>query len=237
MAKYIDAHCHMSDNPTDITVGAVYNAARPSDWRGIVSVLNGQGDIYGAVGVHPWYLSDLYPGWETEIAELLTACPELLVGEIGLDKHTPNMELQIQIFCNQLFLAHDMQRGVCLHCVGAWDKVLNIFKVFRNKLPPFILAHCYSGSPHDIKRLSDTYNMYFSYGPRNLQDTSRLRATPLNKIVAETDGRTPNDVIAVVNRIALILNIAPEKMADIIYKNTIRMLHHGQTAQNQIIIR
>ena len=225
MLQYIDAHCHLSENPTDINVGAVYNASHQSDWKNIIAVTDVQQNIYGAIGVHPWYVSDITSDWESELYKLLCQNPELLVGEIGLDKHKPDMENQIRVFCAQMLLAHELKRGVCLHCVGAWDKILNILKVYRNKLPRFVLSHCYNGAPNDIKRLSDNYNMYFSYGPRNLQDVSRLCATPLDRIVAETDGYTPDDIIGIVNRIGAVLNIAPEKMADIIYRNTMRMLN------------
>ena len=224
MIKYIDAHCHLSYPPSEINVGAVYNAARQSDWENIVSVTDVHNNTFGAIGIHPWYISDVTDNWESELQDLLHKNPELLVGEIGLDKHKPAMETQIQVFCNQLLLAHEMGRGICLHCVGAWDKVLNVFKVFQNRLPRFVLSHCYSGNAKDIQNFSEKYNMYFSYGPRNLQDTERLCATPLDRIVAETDGFNPNDVVIIVNRIASILHIAPEKMADIIYQNTLRML-------------
>lgn len=222
--KYIDAHCHLSDDTTNINVGAIYNAAKQSDWHSVINVLNTENDIFGAIGVHPWYVSEITDNWESELKELLSQNPDLLVGEIGLDKHRPDMETQTRVFCNQMLLASEFKRGVCLHSVGTWDKVLHVLKVFQNVLPPFIIAHCYSGNPDDIKMFAEKYNMYFSYGPRNLQDTVRLCSTPLNRIVAETDGKNPNDVIVVVNRIAGILNIAPDKMADIIYKNTIRML-------------
>ena len=224
MVQYIDAHCHLVESPTDINVGAVYNAVRQSDWMKIIAITDVQQNIYGAIGIHPWYVSDITSDWESELYKLLCQNPELLVGEIGLDKHKADMENQIRVFCAQMLLAYDFKRGVCLHCVGAWDKLLCILKVYRNKLPRFILAHCYSGSPSDIQRLSDNYNMYFSYGPRNLQDTERLCATPLDRIIAETDGYNPDDIIGVVNRMGAILNIAPEKMADIIYHNTMRML-------------
>lgn len=225
MVKYIDAHCHLSQHPTNnINVGAIYNATSQFDWQPVIDAQNIEQDIFGAIGVHPWYVSDITDDWAAQLSELLKQNPNLLVGEIGLDKYKPDIETQTQVFCTQLLLAHDMGRGVCMHCVGTWDKVLHIFKMFHNVLPPVILSHCYSGSPDDIKRLSEKYNMYFSYGPRNLQDTTRLTVTPLNKIIAETDGMSPSDVITVVNRIAGILNIAPDKMADIIYKNTIRML-------------
>jgi TatD DNase family protein len=225
MVKYIDAHCHMPQNSELITVGAMYNAAQQSDWQAVVNIQNPQDDIFGAVGIHPWYVSQLDNMWYQELRQLLLNNPELMVGEIGLDKFHPNMEKQTSAFCQQLALAYELNRGVCLHCVGAWDKVLHVFKVFQNKLPRFIVAHCYSGNPKDIKMLSEKYNMYFSFGPRNLQNTSCLLSTSLDRILAETDGTNPNDVVTVVWRIASILNIAPEKMADIIYKNTIRMLN------------
>ena len=224
MTKYIDAHCHLSYPPTETNVGAVYNAARQSDWENILSITDAHNNTFGAIGIHPWYISEITADWENQLRDLLQKNSELLIGEIGLDKHKPDMETQVQVFCNQLLLAYEMKRGVCLHCVGAWDKILNIFKVFQNKLPHFVLAHCYSGNPKDIERLAEKYNMYFSYGPRNLQDTERLRSTPLDRIVAETDSFNPNDIVIIVNRIATILNIAPEKMADIIYQNTLRML-------------
>ena len=224
MVQYIDAHCHLSHSLPNIKVGAVYNAARQSDWGLIASALNIKNNVFCAIGVHPWYISEITDCWESELKELLLKNPKLLVGEIGLDKHHPNIETQIRVFCAQMLIANEMKRGICMHCVGAWDKILNILKVFQNQLPRFILSHCYNGAPSDIKKLGDKYNMYFSYGPRNLQDVSRLCATPLDRIVAETDGYTPDNIVGIVNRIASILNIAPEKMADIIYQNTIRML-------------
>ena len=224
MIKYIDAHCHLSQPPAELTVGAVYNAVHQSDWDHIVCAADEQNNTYGAIGVHPWYISEIADNWEFQLQDLLCKNPELFVGEIGLDRHRPDMENQTRVFCSQLLLAHELQRGICLHCVGAWDKILNIFKVFQNRLPHVILSHCYSGPAQNIKKLGDKYNMYFSYGPRNLQDTTRLCATPLDRIIAETDGYNPNDIVSVVNRISVVLNIAPEKMADIIYQNTMRML-------------
>lgn len=225
MVQYIDAHCHLNPSQPDISVGAIYNAARQSDWAHIIESMDINNRIFGAVGVHPWYVSDIKSGWEQELKKILCDVPELLIGEIGLDKYKPNMEMQMRVFCTQMLIAYELKRGICMHCVGAWDKILNILKVFQNKLPRFILSHCYNGAPSDIKKLGDKYNMYFSYGPRNLQDVSRLCATPLNRIVAETDGYNPDDVVVVVNRIASILNIAPDKMADIIYRNTTQMLN------------
>ncbi len=222
MQKYIDAHCHASHTPE---VGAIVNAARISDWATVLALV--RGGAYGAIGVHPWYISELPHDWDVYLYKILTDNPGLLVGEIGLDKHKPAMETQISAFIRQLTMAHELDRGVCIHCVGVWDKMANILKINRNNLPPFILAHGYNGPVNMIQKFATEYNMYFSYGGRNLRNPSCILATPHNRILAETDSENPSAVIGIVNKIADILGVDPDKMADIIYDNTNRMLKHG----------
>ncbi len=225
MQKYIDAHCHISDSMYLTEVGAIFNAAKPSDWATVSKISDKEKNIYGAIGVHPWYISDLSVGWQSELSDLLKQNPELMVGEIGLDKFHNDMSRQMDVFIAQLNIACALNRGVCVHCVGAYDKLQHIMKGTRSVLPRFLLLHGYSGGVQDIKKMAEKYNVYFSYGARNLRNANRILATPLDRILAETDDDTPTEIINVVNRIAGILNIAPDKMADIIYKNTIRMLN------------
>lgn len=222
--KYIDSHCHLSSDTHICGVGAIYNAVQPSDWRAITSAIDDNSDIFGAVGIHPWHISSVYNGWDADLTDLLMGYPELMLGEIGLDKHWPDMDAQIAALNIQLNIAHKLNRGVCLHCVGAWDKLLFLLKQNQNELPRFILSHGYTGPVADTEKLSDRYNMYFSYGPRDLIKPVRLIATPLDRILAETDSNNPENVIGVVKVISDILGIAPGKMADIIYANTTRML-------------
>ena len=231
MEKYFDSHCHLSTkNVQNLKVGAIYNAAHFSDWDNIIRLSESAENLYGAIGIHPWYVSDLPNNWFELLKNKLTENQKLMVGEIGLDKHHDNMDLQIDIFAKQLLLAHELNRPVQLHCVGAWEKMLAILKMYRNKLPSFIIAHEYSG-PHEImQRLVSEYNFFFSYGPRNLRNPLRILATPMGRILSETDGDNPDGVISVVEQMAEILNIAPKKMADIIYKNTMGFLRHDQTA-------
>lgn len=224
MIKYIDAHCHVPDKPIQLNVGVVYNATRPSDWLSVAAGVNAETDIYGCVGVHPWFVSELSDDWDEKLRYILINNPQLHIGEIGIDKFKPDIDVQLSVFETQFRMATELKRGVSLHCVGAWDKVLHVLKVYQNKLPRFILSHRHAGSAKDIAKMAEKYNMYFSYGNHNLNDLACLRATPLGRIVAETDSKNPNEIISVVNKIAEILDVAPEKMADIIYENTIRML-------------
>ncbi len=222
MPKYIDAHCHTETVPT---VGAIVNAAQITDW-GRVTDLAVDG-VFGAVGVHPWYISGLPTDWLIKLRDVLVANPCLHVGEIGLDKYKPNMELQISVFKGQLLLAHELGRGVSIHCVGAWERMAHILKMSQNKLPQFILAHGYNGPINQIQKFADSYNMYFSYGPREIANPARILETPHNRILAETDSANPSNIVDVVNAIADILHVDRTEMADIIYDNTMRMLNHG----------
>ena len=105
MTKYIDAHCHTSDNPILLNVGAVYNATSPSDWFEIMGAVDVGADIYGAVGVHPWFVLDLPAGWAENLRDILINNPLLQIGEIGLDKFKPDLNAQMSVFETQIRMA------------------------------------------------------------------------------------------------------------------------------------
>ena len=88
MIKYTDAHCHFTGQilPESIA-GLITNSARFNDWNTVVNVARSNPNIHGAIGLHPWYLTDLPSDWAETLTSVLAQNPELLVGEIGLDYH------------------------------------------------------------------------------------------------------------------------------------------------------
>ena len=116
MPKYIDAHCHTENIPA---ISAIVNSAKIADW-GRVSELSKNGP-YGAIGVHPWYVSDLPNNWGRLLEKYLLENPQLMVGEIGLDKHKPNMDFQMSVFEHQLKIAHKSWDNLALcWCLGTY---------------------------------------------------------------------------------------------------------------------
>ncbi|MDW2958497.1 MAG: TatD family hydrolase [Alphaproteobacteria bacterium] len=229
MAKYIDAHCHLMSN-TEIVrarelgvAGMICNGTRPSDWGDIVHLVRGNNDVYGAIGVHPWFVDDLPDNWDLELRKTLIANPDLMIGEIGLDKTRPNIDMQISIFIRQLDMAYELKRVVHLHCVRAWDLILHILKQRQNKLPPLFVAHGYSGTPDMMSKLISDYNFYFSYGERALNMPCRIQQTPHDRILVESDGDTPANVVGIAMHVASIANIT----TDLIYENTTQVLQNG----------
>lgn len=215
--KYIDAHCHLFDENLPNNIGAIVNATRPSEWCDVIAVADKNINVFAAIGVHPWFVGELVAGWDAQMRNLLKQNPGLMIGEIGLDRHKPDMDTQINVFVRQMDLAVELGRGVHVHCVGAWDKMFAVLKKYKSQQPPFILFHRFSGNAMDVVRLVADYNAYFSFS-----GTRRIIAdVPRDRILVETDSNNPTGIIMVAEQIAA---ICPD--CDF-YKNTMGMLKHG----------
>lgn len=237
MSKYIDAHCHLLDAPNiDLAISNAQKngvsaficaPATTLQWNAIVDLTHKYPFVFGAVGVHPWNVCALPQNWQKTLEDLLIKNPKLMVGEIGLDKNKPDIETQISVFVHQLKIAHRYNRGIHLHCVGCWDIVIRILSENKNALPPFILAHGFSGNKNDIAKLAAKFNMYFSYGPRNLRHkngAARIFATPQSRILVESDGADSDIIPSLISQVSEILNMETGILSDIIYENTKQIL-------------
>jgi Tat protein secretion system quality control protein TatD with DNase activity len=217
MKKFIDAHCHLFDCILPDNIGAIVNATRPSEWGGVIAQANKNINVWAAIGVHPWFVADLVAGWDEQLQDLLIQNPEIMVGEIGLDKHKPDMDLQIDVFSRQLEIAAELGRGVHVHCVGAWDKMFAVLKKCKSKQPPFMLFHRFSGNAGDVARLCADYNAYFSFmNARNV-----VADVVSNRVLIETDSNNPMGIVRVAEQVAAICSNCD------CYENTIRMLKNG----------
>ncbi len=227
--NYIDAHCHLNvdELPAQIAV-AIANATHPDDWVRVVHH-DGRGGVYGAIGVHPWRVANLPDDWAEKMRELLLSNPNLMIGEIGLDKNHPDMETQVDVFTTQLQMAAGLGRVAHIHCVGAWDRLLD---ALRSAVPPTIVLHGVATSPEMIRALLK-YNVYFSFGraicnPAHARARMALRATPQNRILSESDSDDPMNVIGIVQKVSEILACPLAEIKNTIYNNTMGLLKHGQ---------
>ncbi len=217
MKKYIDAHCHLFDTDLPDNIGAIVNATVPAEWVRVIDIANKKPNVRGAIGVHPWYVSDLSDDWATVLRDCLLENPDIMVGEIGLDAHKPNLARQIDVFVRHFNIACELNRGVHIHCVGAWDKVLHILNQNKSKLPPFILFHRFGGKITNLSDFASEYNAYFSFrAPSNA-----VLSVPTTRLLVETDSADPTTIASIEERIA---KIRPECN---FYKNTSEMLSNG----------
>jgi len=235
MQKIIDSHCHLPDAEPFLDVfarantygipGCVLNAVTESDWQTITNIAGVNKKVVGAIGIHPWYVTSVSPDWANNMRAILNDNPNLLVGEVGLDKMHENFAGQEKIFIESLEIAIEYKRVLNLHCVHAWDAVLHILKSYKNTLPK-IVVHGFDGTEN---AMNFDKNLYFSYGPNVLKlNSNKIKLSigqmPKNKILLESDSENLMPILSVTEAV---LTARPDISADDIYNNSLGVFFNG----------
>lgn len=242
MPKYIDIHCHLQNVPDlEIVLNSaeksgvvccVCNSTSEKDWTKLLDLSKNYSAVKCAFGIHPWNVKDLREGWEQRLTEVLNQNSEFMVGEIGLDKYKPDMDLQEKVFCAQLGIATRLKRTANIHCVGVWDKMLHILKERGKEIPPKLIFHSYNGGADVMGRLLSLGNVYFSYSPLVFTDGhNKLKesavATPHDRILIESDNEKIENVIKVAERLAEMRDAEKSDFIKQVYENSKRVLNNG----------
>jgi TatD DNase family protein len=171
-----DIHTHRLDAPAGqavINLPDTVLSGVPFSFR--------EGALY-SVGIHPMYPGD----WEQAFhaGETLAQRPEIVaVGECGLDKLSPvALETQQDCFSRHIALACQLQKPLIIHCVRAWDELLQTLR--RSPAGVTCIVHAFRGKPQLAQQLLRA-GLYLSFGPRFNADS--LRLCPPDRRCAETD--------------------------------------------------
>ena len=141
------------------------------------------------IGIHPWYIDENRLEKDLEIIEIkLQEKNCLALGECGLDKRieTP-LDLQQTVFEKQLILAEKYQKPVVIHCVAAFQEVIEIKKRLKIKVP--MIIHGFSKNEQVAKQLIEA-GFYISFGKyllRNPELESVFKSIPNDRFFLETD--------------------------------------------------
>jgi len=114
-------------------------------------------------GLHPWYIDkDKY----VHDLEYLTVIAHekrcLAIGECGLDKLSKvDFELQEEVFTQQIILANKIKKPLIVHCVKAFNELINCLNMNDNKVP--VIVHGFNNN-ENIARVMVNEGMYFSFG-------------------------------------------------------------------------
>jgi TatD DNase family protein len=142
-----------------------------------------------SIGIHPWYIVEERLDADLEIIESKLKEPNCLaVGECGLDKRIEiPFELQQSVFEKQLALAEKYRKPVVIHCVAAFQEIIEI-KIRLNISVP-MLIHGFSKNERTAKQLIDN-GFYLSFGKyllRNPELESVFQSIPNDRFFLETD--------------------------------------------------
>lgn len=122
-----------------------------------------------SIGIHPWYIVQERLESDLDIIESKlkdTNC--LAIGECGLDKRIEiPLDLQQQVFEKQLLLAQEYNKPLVIHCVAAFQEVIEIKKSLKISVP--MIIHGFSKNQQLAKQLIDN-GFYISFGKYLVQN-------------------------------------------------------------------
>ncbi len=233
LISLIDAHNHyFKDAYTAENVNFMLScAAKFSDFKSLENAAFINKKIIPCFGIHPWYAEDFNDMTRKYLENILLKYPKSLIGEIGLD-NVKNIEFSLQkdVLTAQLKIASIYKRPVILHCVKAYEQMLNILTKYPVKA---FLLHSYNGNENYTKRFTKI-NGYFSINTKILKENNSkavkvLKSIPINKLLLETDASDSyclDNIKLVYEKVAQILGINIESLAKIFIDNFERLISY-----------
>jgi TatD DNase family protein len=142
-----------------------------------------------SIGIHPLYIDENRLESDFKVVdEKLSLAECLALGECGLDKRSETpFEIQQSVFERQLALAEKHQKPVVIHCVAAFQELIEIKKRLKISVP--MIVHGYSKKIELAKQLIDN-GFYVSFGKnllRNPELESVFQSISNDRFLLETD--------------------------------------------------
>ena len=177
-----------------------------------------------SIGIHPWHIVEDKLAADLQIIESkLQQKKCLAIGECGLDKRIEiPFNLQQSVFEKQLLLAEKYQKPVVIHCVAAFQEVIDIKKRLKIKVP--MIIHGFSKNEQVAQQLIDN-GFYISFGKYLLQNPALeavFKGIPNDSFFLETD-TVEEGIEKVYTLAAKYKNIEVEELKKIINTNFTRI--------------
>jgi TatD DNase family protein len=173
-----------------------------------------------SIGIHPWHIDE--NSIELELAIISNQLQDnncLAIGECGLDKRIEiDFDFQISVFEKQLLLAQKFKKPVIVHCVAAFQEVIEIKKRLKITVP--MVIHGFSKNEQIAKSLIDN-GFYLSFGKYLIQNQALetvFKNIPNDRFFLETD-TIEEGIIKVYELAAHYKNIEITELQNIINTN------------------
>lgn len=171
-------------------------------------------------GIHPWYLNESNRARLIGYIKDISADPRLIAfGEAGFDKlRGPSMELQRSVFSEQAKIARNLNKPLIIHCVRAWDELLNVHRLVKPSAS--WMVHGFRGKKELAAQLLSR-GMYISFWFDFIirpESSDLVRFIPRERIFLETDG-AETDIRDIYSKVANDLGIDISELKNIIIRN------------------
>ena len=176
-APLIDFHTHSRWNGDDILEVVSIHGTQKKEVT------------FYTIGYHPWWTLKLLTEKELYLMadrDINDPCC-LGLGEFGLDNiKGADIDLQEDIFIQQIQMANQLKSPVIIHCVRSFDRMLRLRKKYGQT--PWVV-HGFVRNKTLAKQVLDS-GMYISVAPHeklNISFKETLQYLPLDRIFLETD--------------------------------------------------
>ena len=175
----------------------------------------GEKVVFASVGIHPWYLMEADANLLLkQLEQQLQDDRVVALGEAGLDRlRGCPLDVQISVFRHEVALAEEYGLPMVIHCVRAFNELIQLKKELRPRQPWII--HGFRGKEGVVLDLL-RHDCYLSFGARFQEEA--VRAVPLERLFIETD-EAPESIGDVCRSIAQVRGVSPEELAEAVNKN------------------
>ena len=144
---------------------------------------------YYSIGIHPWYIDEDKVKERLLLMDIqLSGKGALAIGECGLDKRIETgLDLQIEVYKQQVLLAEKHKKPIILHCVAAYQEIVELKKKWNISVP--MIIHGFSKNRQTAEMLISN-GFYISLGKylmQNPQMEEVLKSIPPDRLFLETD--------------------------------------------------
>lgn len=194
---FIDVHTHINND---------YDAIKSVHAHDFMADKIPQNQFFTS-GIHPWFADSKVSDSFVAKAKDYLSKNFIAIGECGLDRAKgPDLDIQMEVFEQQLMLANELQLPVIIHQVKSISDIIPFLKKYNSL--SYIL-HAYYGNEIQTRQLLNL-NVWFSFGESLLQVNSKLKKSlsiiPVDRLFLETDD-TEISIESLYKEMAVVKNV------------------------------
>lgn len=168
---YIDVHTHQIKPGNQIAIVNILVKPDVTDYPDIQVIHQQNTNIFFSAGIHPWFSQNWQSQMET-VHEMTKSSEIIAIGECGLDKTVQlDMNEQIELFKAQITLSELLHKPLIIHCVKAYNELLEIRKETQSQMP--WIVHGFNGSLQLARQCSGE-GMILSFGQALFNQKSKV---------------------------------------------------------------
>ena len=174
---YINIHSHHRGTENQFVIQNLVNLFEENQETG-----------YYSVGLHPWHLdASTWQQHFTQLKKISKARNVVAIGECGLDRIcSTDYNLQKEVFLAQLLWANEIKKPLIIHCVRAYEDLLQLITKYNNKVP--VIFHGFNKNMLLAKKILDAGH-WISFGKALMyaQLSEVFYSIPSDRYFLETD--------------------------------------------------